>query len=131
MGSLAEQLDVIDPRDRLVEQLRALDAAILAAKSRQRSSGREVYADPDSTAVLKALEMGAKLIADYHARALSSVESIGTLDRAQAIAELRAVLAAWEDPAVSDEQWVASRTAGVATPAVAPRAGVVRGRKPR
>lgn len=131
MGSLTEQLSVHDPRDRLVEQLRALDATILSAKARQRSSGREVYADPDSTAVLKALEMGAKLIADYHARALSSVESIGTLDRAQAIAELKAVLAAWEDPAVSDEQWVASRTAGLSPPEAKPRSGVVRGRKPR
>lgn len=131
MSSLNDQIAIADPRDRLAATLMALDETIRQARGRQRTANGERYADPDGNTVIKCLEMGAKLIADYHARALSSVESIGTLDRAQAIAELRAVLAAWEDPAVSDEQWVASRTQGLAPPEAKPRAGVVRGRKPR
>jgi hypothetical protein len=98
------------------------------AEGRQRASGFGLYNDPDMLAILKAEDMATKLLSDYHKSTMSSVESIGTLDRAQAIAELEAVLAVWKDPAVSDEQWKASRQAAQPVE-VKPRAGVVRRKK--
>ncbi len=120
-----------DPRERLLATLERLEAMRTRATLRQRAWGSETYADPDTNAAVKCEELAARLIAEYQAQTMASVESIGTLDRAQAITELKAVLAAWEDPAVSDEQWVASRTAGLSPPEAKPRSGVVRGRKPR
>jgi hypothetical protein len=125
---LTAQLALTDPRDRLTAQLSELDETIKAAKARTRWIQSQPYNDPDGNTVIKCLELGAKLVNDYHARTLSSVESIGTLDRAQAIAELEAVLAVWKDPAVSDEQWKASRQAAPPVE-VKPRAGVVRRKK--
>lgn len=115
--SLLSQLALNDPHARLVAQLTQLDALYQRAASRERCSGSYNYADPDGQTMLKALAEGRALIREYHAARASSVADIGALDRAAAIAELRAVLAVWEDPSVSDAQWLASR--GIAAPAPA------------
>jgi hypothetical protein len=128
MSALAQQLAILDPRERLAQTLAELDATIERANKRSRFVQGERYTDPDGATAIKCIELASKLLADYHARTLSSVESIGTLDRAQAIAELEAVLAVWKDPAVSDEQWKASRQAAQPVE-VKPRAGVVRRKK--
>lgn len=127
-ATLSAQLGIADPRERLSQQLLALDETIALAKGRFRVANGERYLDPDGHTVLKALELGAELVNGYHSRALSSAESITASDRKTAIAELRAVLEAWEDPSVTDEAWAASRRAPEAVQ-VAPRAAVVRRKK--
>lgn len=128
-STFVQQLAMADPLSRLVATLERLEHMRARAVSRQRAWGSETYADPDTNAAVKCEELAARLMAEHWARTMASVESIGTLDRAQAIAELEAVLAAWKDPAVSDEQWRASRVGGLAAPEVKPRAGVVRRKK--
>ena len=114
--SLLDQLKLNDAHARLVAQLTQLDSLYHRASTRERCSGSYTYADPDGQTMLKALAEGRALIREYHAARASSVADIGALDRAAAIAELRAVLAVWEDyEHVSDAQWLASR--GVRAPA--------------
>jgi len=108
-ASFVAQMHESDPRQRLAATLQALDDAIQRANKRSRVANGAVYQDPDGATVIKCIEMAHKLLADYHQRALSNVDSITTLDRAAAIAELEAVLAVWRDPNVSDEAWRASR----------------------
>lgn len=115
MQSLVQLLAVTDPHARLVATLERLDETITAARNRVRVWSGCTYADPDTNAVGKLEEYAQGLVREYHAARASSVADIGALDRAAAIAELRAVLAVWEDPSVSDAQWLASR--GVGTPA--------------
>lgn len=115
--SLLAQLTENDPHARLVAQLTALDAVYQRASVRERISGTISYPDPDGQTMLKALAEGRMLLREYHALRSSSVADIGAQDRQAAIAELRAVLAVWEDPSVSDEQWLASRGLGTKQPA--------------
>lgn len=123
--SLAAQITLYDPRDRLAATLAELDATIERANKRYRFVGGDKYLDPDGTTVCRCLEAGARLIAEYHASIAAPLESsAGT--RLEAIAELRGVLEAWE--AASDEQWLASRQVHKPVELKPQRAGVKRGR---
>ena len=118
--SLAKQLDEHDPKERLRQLLQVLDRQISQCELSNR---------PDGHAIAACVALGRKLLEEYHARAGAGVETVTTLDRAQAIAELRAVLAVWEDPAISDEAWLAARTGKAPAPASAGRGVIKRGRK--
>jgi hypothetical protein len=117
-----------DPRERIAAQLATLDAAIAAAAARQRGCNGEYYRDPDSNAIAKLLTLGAALVAEYHAHALTSAENVEATSRGAAIAELEAVLAVWRE--VSDEAWLAARLPQASAVAATQRNGVVRRRKP-
>jgi len=85
------------------------------------------YPDPDTHAVVKLEALAQQLLSEFHAKSLASVETIGTLNRAEAIAELEAVLAVWKDESVTDEQWLAARLGGNKEPVKArAKPGVVR-----
>jgi hypothetical protein len=128
MRTFREMLDVGDSRERLAAMLERLDRLVADASKRMRWSGSSPYPDPDTTAILKAEQLATQLLSDYHARTLTSVESIGTLDRAAAIAELEAVLAVWKDPSVTDAAWRAARTGALEAPVPVKRG---RGRPPK
>lgn len=120
-----QQAALSDPRARLIAALERLDSHMAAAKRRRSRWGGEVGEDPDTHGIAKLEELGKEYLREYWSQTLSSVDSIATLDRQQAIAELKAVLEAWEDPNVTDGQWLASRRP-VETPEVKPRPTVIR-----
>ena len=124
--SVIDRFALHDPRETLLAQLKALDAIIAAARGRQLNGSPH----PDGLTQLKAEARADELIAAYRATALMGADTIATLDRAKAIAELEAVLAVWKDPSVSDEAWLAARTGKAPAAKRAGRPGVKRGRTP-
>ena len=125
MSSFVDQLHMADPAARLAAALERLEGMHRAAMSRRIGYGAGEHANPDTHGAAKCVEMAQALIAEYHQRCMKGVESIATLDRAAAIAELEAVLAVWKNPDISDEQWRAHR-APTPVVAIAPRNGVKR-----
>ena len=126
MTSFVQQLALKDPTSRLIAQLERLDAMRDRALGRKRAWGQEIYADPDTNAAVKCEELAARLVAEHTSVVCAGVDTITTLDRDEAIAQLRDVLRIWEDrESVSDEQWRASR-APAPVVAIAPRNGVKR-----
>ena len=123
---LADQLAIRDPLALLTARLTQLDKLIAGAEGRRTSNG-EPY--PDTVGAATLVKIGNALVDEYRSKTLAGADSIGTLDRAQAIAELEAVLAVWKDPSVSDEAWLAARTGKAMAPSTAGR-GVRKGRPP-
>lgn len=122
MRPLVDSIGLVDPLERLAATLERLDDAMTQARRRVRSSGGSgVYSDPDTLAIARLEATASKLVEDYHAQRRTHAADVTTLDRQAAIAELRAVLAVWEDPTVSDAQWLASRGVRASAPTVVRR----------
>jgi hypothetical protein len=105
----AEILAITDPEARIVAELDRLDAIVEACRTKSRWVSGKLVSDPDSAGMVKAEDLAYRLIAAESER--RGVDRPGSADqtRAEAIAELRATLAVWEDPTITDEQWAASR----------------------